>query len=252
MSYEAWLPAYLVEKTDYYKQFINKCGVIMPKSVDCAHLLTAFIHKSFSADHKEPLPHNERLEFLGDSILGAAINTMLYNNFDDDESALTLYKILLVKEETLALVAKDIGLDKMILLGNGEERMGGRQKAVILADALEALIGYIFLECGRDQAYRFVAQHVYTKLENLMKHPVKSYKSMVQEMIQKATKITPEYIDTEKKKDKKWNILVYVSELVAWQQVLSVGEWPSKKKAQEEAAKKYYESQFKKHYESQS
>lgn len=86
-------------------------------------LLQAFVHKSYASDFKEPLPHNERLEFLGDGILGAMINSMLYKDFpDQEESVLTLYKIALVREETLALVSKKLGIDKLMILGNGEER----------------------------------------------------------------------------------------------------------------------------------
>jgi ribonuclease-3 len=107
----------------------------------------AFIHKSYAADFKQEVVHNERLEFLGDAILGSVIAKQLYIDYPNAaESQLTLYKIALVREEHLAKIAKHIGLDQQLLLGNGEEKMGGRQKDVILADGLEALIGFLVLD----------------------------------------------------------------------------------------------------------
>jgi len=91
--------------------------------------------------------HNQRLEFLGDSVLGLVIASELYKDHADfDEAQLTLWKISLVREENLYDVAKEIGLHNIILIGKGEEKKQGRDNPAILGDCLEALIGYVYLD----------------------------------------------------------------------------------------------------------
>ena len=91
--------------------------------------------------------------------------------------------------------------------------MQGRQKDSILSDALEALIGYLYIDLGIDVTQQFIVTHIYTKLENIEKHPVKSYKTMIQEIVQKEHKIVPEYKDIEHQKDEKGNVTEYKSEI---------------------------------------
>jgi ribonuclease-3 len=109
--------------------------------------LQTFIHKSFAADYKDIIYHNERLEFVGDGILGAVINKLLFLDHPEmPESELTLYKIALVREEILAEVARDIKLDEMLFISKGEEKTQGRKKDSILSDGVEALIGFLYIE----------------------------------------------------------------------------------------------------------
>ena len=203
--------------------------------------MTAFVHKSYAMDYTQELHHNERLEFLGDTILGAAIADKLYTNYPNDtEAQLTLYKITLVREETLALVAKEIKLGEYIFISNGEEKMNGREKLSILSDCLEALIWYIYHDLWYEEAFKFIIRHIYKKMEcveDLM--PIKSYKSRVQELIQKEFKLLPTYKDEETKVDKTWNITQFTSHLSINDTLLSTGTGTSKKKAQEDAAKNY-------------
>ena len=104
-------------------------------------LLCAFVHKSYASDFKEEYNHNERLEFVGDAVLGSVIAKALFLNFPTmQESNMTLYKIGLVREETLAKVAQNIKLNTYIFISKGEEKNHGRLKASIISDALEALI----------------------------------------------------------------------------------------------------------------
>jgi ribonuclease III len=204
-------------------------------------MLIAFVHKSYAADYKDIINHNERLEFVGDGILGAVINKLLFLNHPEmAESDLTLYKIALVREEILAEIAKDIKLNEVIFISKWEEKMQGRQKDSILSDALEALIGYLYIDLGIDITEQFITQHIYTKLEQIEKSPVKSYKTMIQEIVQKEHKVVPEYKDTGHKFDEKGNITEYKSEIYIIEK--KVGDWfgPNKKKAQEEAAKNCY------------
>jgi ribonuclease-3 len=91
--------------------------------------------------------------------------------------------------------------------------MQGRQKDSILSDALEALIGYLYIDLGYDITQQFIETHVYSKLQQIEKSPVKSYKTMIQEIVQKEHKVVPEYNDIEEKKDDRGNITEYRSEI---------------------------------------
>lgn len=124
--------------------------------VDPGLLEQALTHRSFAYEHGG-LPHNERLEFLGDSILGQAVTVMLYReNPDLDEGQLAKMRASLVSSVALAEVARSIGLGEHIRLGRGEEMTGGNDKSSILADTVEALIGAVYLDCGADSATAFV------------------------------------------------------------------------------------------------
>jgi len=206
-------------------------------------LLLTFVHKSYAADYKDVITHNERLEFVGDGILGAVIDKLLYLNHPEmAESDLTLYKIALVREEILAEIAKDIKLNEVVFISKGEEKSQGREKDSIISDALEALIWYLYLDLGTEVVEQFIEKYIYAKLEMIEKSPVKSYKTMIQEIVQKEHKVVPEYKDIEHIVDEKKNVTEYKSEIYVIGK--KVSEWfgSNKKKAQEDAAKNYYES----------
>ena len=118
--------------------------------------------------------------------------------------------------------------------------MLGRQKNVILADCVEALIGYLYIDLGSDITEDFIRKYVYSQIDTINKDPVKSYKTMVQELVQKTHKELPVYQDSEEEVDDKGNVTKYKSEIF----VLNENSWSwfgiNKKKAQEEAAKSYY------------
>jgi len=205
-------------------------------------MMLAFVHKSYAADYKDVFMHNERLEFVGDGILGAVINKLLFINHQEmAESDLTLYKIALVREEILAEIAKDIKLNEIVFISKWEEKMQGRQKYSILSDTLEALIGYLYIDLWFDVTEQFIKIHIYTKLEQIEKNPVKSYKTMIQEIVQKEHKVVPEYKDIEEKIDEKGNVTEYKSEISIVGKKISEWFGSNKKKAQEEAAKNCYE-----------
>lgn len=163
-------PAFVTSKLEECTAFLASLGLDTSTIKDTELLLTAFVHKSYAADFREAIPHNERLEFLGDGVLGAYINTYLYQDFPTEpESTLTLYKIALVRAETLADVAKEIGLDQVIILGNGEIKNDGRSKETILCDCLEALLGYIYLDLGTNAVENVIKNHIYTKVIEIQK-----------------------------------------------------------------------------------
>lgn len=223
-------------------RYLERWGIDTHKIQDLELFLCAFVHKSYASDFKEPYLHNERLEFVGDAALGSVIAKALFLNFPEmPESTMTLYKIALVREETLAEVAQKIWLNQQIFISKGEEKNRGREKASITSDALEALIGYLYLDMGFEVAEKFVLENIYPKVTEIAKMPVKSYKTMAQERVQKLFKVLPSYIDNEKEVDPKGNVLLYQSEIWAGEQLLATGVWTNKKKAQEDAAKNYYE-----------
>lgn len=235
------LPQQVLDNKQKLIEYAKNLWIAVEKIQNEHDFLQAFVHKSFAADFKEIWDHNERLEFLWDGVLGAVICKLLFKNHPElQESGMTLYKIALVKEETLAIVARNIKLDEQIRISKWEEKMQWRKKDAILSDALESLIWYIFEDLWYDEAEKFVEKYVYSMYDVVDKNPVKSYKTMVQEYVQHNTKQTPVYIDFEEVKDSKWNVTKYRSDLtVSWKKV---SEWfgTNKKKAQEDAAKNFY------------
>lgn len=237
------LPPIVVENKEKIISYIQGLWIPVKKIKDENLLLQVFIHKSFSADYKNIYSHNERLEFLGDGILWAIINKLLFlKNPDMDESNLTLYKIALVREENLAQVAREIGLDQMIFLSKGEEKMDWRKKDAIISDCLESFMGYLYIDLWIEVTEQFIQTYIYSKIESIQKEPIKSYKTMIQEIVQKTHKTLPEYKDVELHRDEKNNTTEYKSEIYVLDEKKSEGLGSNKKKAQEEAAKTYYYS----------
>ena len=127
--------------------------------IDAALLETALTHRSYAYEHGRP--DNERLEFLGDSVLGRAVTAMLYARFpDDDEGSLAKRRAGLVSTVALASIARTLGLGDYVALGRGEVLTRGAEKPSILADAVEALIGATFLSAGSDVAEALVLRLV--------------------------------------------------------------------------------------------
>lgn len=235
------LPKEVLDQKQKIKDFLKNLNIPIEKIKDDNLMIQSFVHKSFAADYKHILDHNERLEFLGDGILSAITNKLLFIKYPEySESDLTLYKIALVREETLADVAKEIWLDTYIFVSKWEERMQWRNKNAILSDCLESLLGFLYLDLWNDITEKFIDTYIFSKITKISKDPVKSYKTMVQEYIQKEYKQLPIYKDIEHKLDEKWNVELYLSEIYIWNQKLAQWFGTNKKKAQEEAAKNYY------------
>jgi ribonuclease-3 len=135
-------------------QLLDRLGYPLPE--DLATL--AMTHRSFAYEHGG-LPTNERLEFLGDMVLGLAVTDRLYRDHpEDDEHRLATWRAAVVSTRALAEVARDLGLGAALLLGVGEERTGGRDKDSILADAMEAVLGAVYLHHGSEAALQCVQQ----------------------------------------------------------------------------------------------
>ncbi|WP_420591605.1 ribonuclease III [Bacterioplanoides sp.] len=139
--------------------------------------------------------NNERLEFLGDSILSVVISEDLYQRFPEaKEGKLSRLRARIVKGKTLAEVAKEFDLGDFLLLGSGELKSGGHKRDSILADAVEALIGAIYLDSGLDAARERVLAWFETRLDNLsLEDPIKDPKTQLQEIQQAAGSRLPKY-----------------------------------------------------------
>lgn len=198
---------------------------------------TAMTHSSYANEHRERrLNNNERLEFLGDSVLGFVTADYLYNTFDMPEGELTKLRAAVVCEQTLCEIAKELGIDKEIRLGHGEETGGGRGRPSILADATEALLGAIYLDGGIEPARRFVLDFVPRKAEEARRGGVfKDYKTTLQEIVQKNRQETLEYrLAAEEGPD---HDKQFTMELLLNSNVFAQGIGRSKKEAEQMAAK---------------
>lgn len=196
----------------------------------------ALTHSSYANEHwHNSLMSNERLEFLGDSVLGMVVAEYLYRNFPDrPEGELTRMRADMVCEQALALVAERIGLGKHLLLGRGEEQSGGRNRASILADAVESVIAAMFLDGGMDASKAFIDRFVLcdvpvTKLHNA------DYKTALQEKVQEKKNQVLTYTlvgESGPDHDKRFQVQVNLNG-----QVVGTGTGSSKKRAEQDAAR---------------
>lgn len=150
-------------------------------------LQNALMHSSYANENRaRGCTSNERLEFLGDSVLGMVTATRLYRLYPDmPEGKLSRLRAELVCEQSLHAVALELGLGSYIRLGHGETRNGGRERPSILADAVEAIIAAIYLDGGLESAQRFILDHILTGLAEGQMHHVADYKTDLQERVQR-------------------------------------------------------------------
>jgi ribonuclease-3 len=202
--------------------------------IDPELLELALTHRSYAYEHGG-LKHNERLEFLGDSILGQAVTVMLYReNPDLDEGELAKRRASLVSSAALADVAINIGLGQHMLLGRGEEMTGGREKASILADAVEALIGATYLSEGPDEATALVLRLIAPLLADPDRFgAAMDPKTSLQELSTRLGKGLPQYAVTDSGPDhsKRFHATVLLGGTA-----VAEGDGTSKKQAEMAAA----------------
>ncbi|MBI2020692.1 ribonuclease III [Candidatus Daviesbacteria bacterium] len=199
-------------------------------------LKQAFIHRSYLNEVKINLPSNERLEFLGDSVLSLIISNYLYDiRPTDSEGQLTNLRAYLVKTKSLSQAAKKLNLGSYLNLSKGEEQGGGRNNPQLLANTFEAVLGAIFLDQGFEKAQQFVKKTLLSLFEEELKMgPPKDAKSNLQEITQEKFKQSPHYkiLKTEGPDHaKKFQVAVFILG-----KELGKGEGPSKQIAEEQAA----------------
>ena len=231
-------------KNNMNNKYFNLESNIKIKFKDRNLLNNVFIHRSYLNEHKNPqFKSNERLEFLGDSVLSLITSVYLFKNYPNlKEGDYTEIKSAIVKMDSLAEAAKKIELNNYLLLSKGEEKGAGRTNNNISSDCFEALIAAIFLDHNFEAAYLFVVNFLFKdKLDYLLKNNLYlSAKSKLQELIQGKYKKTPIYkVLQENGPEHKriFKIGVYFNN-----KKLGEGIAPSKKEAEEEAAKEALEN----------
>lgn len=205
-------------------------------------LKNAFIHRSFLNEHpEEKLPNNERLEFLGDSVLSFVVSEHLYNEYPDHpEGDLTNFRASLVNAKALAVIAKQLNLGEYLFLSRGEEASGGRNRQYLLANTFEAILGAIYIDKGIGIASSFVHNQVIPFLANIIESKTyKDFKSLLQEMSQEKKGATPIYkviAEVGPDHSKTFTMGAYLTD-----SLLAQGTGQSKQEAEQQAAKKALE-----------
>jgi len=202
-------------------------------------LENVFVHRSYLNEHQDiKLTSNERLEFLGDSVLSLITSVYLFKNYPFlKEGEYTDIKGKIVCAESLSFAARKLDLGRYLFLSKGEEKSGGRENKNILADCFEALIGAIFIEKDFETAYQFVVKFLFSeKLDFIIKNRLYlPAKTQLQQWFQEKYKTTPEYKLIEEKgpsHKKLFKVGVYFKE-----KLFGIGTGFSKKEAEEQAAK---------------
>lgn len=196
----------------------------------------AFIHRSYLNETKEKLSSNERLEFLGDSILSFVVSEFLYKKYPQfNEGTLTNIRSLLVNTKSLALIAKELNFGNYLKLSKGEEESKGRQNQSLLADCFESFIGALYLDQGINSVTEFLSKVLLFKTEEIIKNKsFKDPKSLLQEYVQAKRQNSPMYKilgESGPAHAKKFRIGAYVKG-----HLIGEGVGNSKREAEENAA----------------
>ena len=221
-----------------FEKLAEKIGVIFS---DISLLKTACTHRSYLNENKSSSSeHNERLEFLGDAVLELVVTSFLFRKYSKKaEGELTAYRSSIVNAVSLTKVAEHMGLNEYILLSKGEAKDTGRARSIILANAIEAVIGAIYMDQGYNAAANFISSHILNviDIEEIVKN--KSWfdaKSRFQERAQEKVGKTPSYKTLKEvgpDHDKQFTLGVFLGDVQ-----VAIGTGPSKQEAEQKAAEK--------------
>ena len=212
------------------QELARKLG--LPRATDLQLLGSALTHESYASEHSQSIS-NERLEFLGDAVLGAVVSASLYAaNPDRREGQLSRMRAALVSREALARSAQALGFGEFILLGRGERETGGASRPSLLGDTFEALVGVAFLCGGLDAAKRFVQRH---HLEHALPGEARDPKTKLQELTQARFKKAPHYAVTAQSGPPHARVFTVAVEISG--RILGRGTGTTKKQAQSNAAR---------------
>ncbi|MDO8529199.1 MAG: ribonuclease III [bacterium] len=200
-------------------------------------LQQALTHRSYLNEHRDyKLEHNERLEFLGDAVLELVVTEYLYNHYSNPEGELTSWRAALVNGENLAKIAKKLEVEEFLMMSKGEAKDTGRARQYLLANAVEAIIGSIYLDQGYGASKEFILKNIVVSIEEVLENKLyMDPKSFFQEKAQEVEKITPSYRLIKEwgpDHDKHFVVGVFLDE-----EKVAEGEGESKQEAQREAAK---------------
>jgi len=199
-------------------------------------LLQALTHRSYLNENPDwKLDHNERLEFLGDAVLELVVTEYLYKNYPNPEGEMTNWRAALVNSNMLSSISSDFDLNDYVLLSRGEAKDTGRARQYILANAVEALMGAMYLDQGYEPCEKFISTFILKKLPTILeKHLYRDAKSMFQERAQDKVGVTPTYEVIEEwgsDHAKNFKVGVFLDK-----EMIGVGQGPSKQEAQQQAA----------------
>lgn len=203
-------------------------------------LKNALTHSSYANEVRSGFSSNERLEFLGDSVLSLIVSDYVYKHYPKmPEGELTRLRATLVCEKSLCGFSRELELGKYLMLGKGEDHNGGRERDSILADAFESVLAAIYLDGGLDVAKKFVMRFILSELQGNEEDIFKDYKTALQEIIQRNPEENVSYILTGEEgpdHDKVFTVQVHLNS-----NVIGVGTGKNKKQAEQMAAKKALE-----------
>lgn len=199
-------------------------------------LVTALTHRSYLNENPNwRLEHNERMEFLGDAVLELVVTEYLYNNYPNPEGEMTNWRAALVNANILSKISAEFNLNDYIMLSRGEARDTGRARQYILANAMESLIGAIYLDRGYEPCEKFITKFILKELPMIIENRLyRDAKSLFQEMAQDKAGVTPTYEVLEQwgpDHAKNFKVGVFLEKELAGQ-----GQGPSKQEAQQKAA----------------
>jgi len=220
-----------------FEQLDDLFKILGYKFKDNLLIITALTHSSYANETGGKIPYNERLEFLGDSVLGLVVSDYLYRTYKDlSEGELSKIRAGVVSEYSLAQRAREIGLGSYLRLGKGEDNFGGRDRSSVLADAMEAVIGAVYLDGGLDAAKTYVLK----QLENTITAQLsgkghQDYKTQLQELLQRSSSldITYRIVREEGPDHDKW----FTAEVCHGGITIGIGQGKSKKEAEQNAAR---------------
>lgn len=217
---------------DNIKEFEERIGYTFKNK---EYIQIALTHSSFANEHKQ-FKYNERLEFLGDSVLGLVVSDYLFNVRKDlPEGKLTKFRANVVCEESLSRVARKLDIGKFLFLGKGEKICGGRNRDSILADATEAIIAAIYLDGGLEHARKFILLNLRDVISNTIDGNIfRDYKTILQEIIQKKNGKVSYRLVSEHGPDHNKEFEMVVK---SGHEILGSGSGRNKKEAEKEAAK---------------
>jgi ribonuclease-3 len=200
-------------------------------------LKEALTHTTYVNEHKVvPYKDNQRLEFLGDTIINSIISARLFQQFPDEkEGPLTKKRAELISEGALSKIARDLGLGKYLYLGKGEEMDGGRKKPSLLADAYEAIVGAIFLDSSFETTVRIVESHYENALGTFDDISITDYKSLLLEYCQSQFKALPKISVIDERgpeHEKEFEVSISLQD-----RVIGLGKGRNKKQAAQFACK---------------
>jgi len=200
-------------------------------------LVQAFVHRSYLNEHHDfPLPHNERLEFLGDAVIELIVTEYLFEKYSNPEGELTSWRAALVNAKMLASIAYEVGMEPYLFLSHGEQKDAGtKARDVIMANTMESVTGAIYLDQGFKVSEKFISQWVLPKLPYVLENGLYTdAKSRFQEAAQENLNVTPNYRVVEEvgpDHAKNFKVGIYLGK-----ELVATGDGLSKQEAQTEAA----------------